>query len=616
MSEEKKKKKRVKKEIVRSENRLLKGKDRVFLRAMAVCILIGIGVAVGISWIGFLPGKSDISEVEFSEQTGEAKNFQITYEYVNHQSISGIAQAGIRVRDALLARPTEYDLSGEAAERFAELDGVRIEDGAVAVSVHSPGLLKSDDKYYYLFEKKIYEEELPEEAQPVASVYKDTEAVLVTDLNRGSADTRLFSGFQVAIRKNGSYQPVSETSFIENPEALASYNYTGIPHSSKKGLLIDPLKSSTGEWDDLGVDYATYNFPLSHILGATSNGAYPTIGYNYHGKTWYFNGAHIHEYDYLFSIMTKKGIDVTGIILDNASVSAYPEFTHPDARSGSTAPYQMFNGATKDGVEALGAVATFLASRYSGGEHGRVHNWIIGNEVNARKEWNYMSPSTDLAAYTKAYAQAYRVFYNAIKSVNAGAGVYICLDQQWDRNKKNHPDYDARDLLDLFAEQIREQGDIDWGLAYHPYSVPLTQAAFWKSTPLVTQSADSSFITMQNIGVLTNYMHQERFLKKDGSVRSIILSEQGYSSTAGQDLQAAAFAYAYKIAAANPDIDYFIYARETDHSSEIAENLALGLNDLGGGHKRIYQVYREIDQPGGSAAVDFALGIIGISHWP
>ena len=79
MSEEKKKKKRVKKEIVRSENRLLKGKDRVFLRAMAVCILIGIGVAVGISWIGFLPGKSDISEVEFSEQTGEAKNFQITY---------------------------------------------------------------------------------------------------------------------------------------------------------------------------------------------------------------------------------------------------------------------------------------------------------------------------------------------------------------------------------------------------------------------------------------------------------------------------------------------------------------------------------------------------------
>ncbi|MBR5116548.1 MAG: hypothetical protein IK096_05725, partial [Lachnospiraceae bacterium] len=383
-----------------------------------------------------------------------------------------------------------------------------------------------------------------------------------------------------------------------------------------KGLLIDPLKSSTGEWDDLGVDYATYNFPLSHILGATSNGAYPTIGYNYHGKTYYFNGAHIHEYDYLFSIMTKKGIDITGIILDNASVSAYPEFTHPDARSGSTAPYNMFNGATKDGVEALGAVATFLAGRYSGGEHGRVHNWIIGNEVNARKEWNYMSASTDLKTYTAAYAQAYRVFYNAIKSVNAGAGVYICLDQQWDRNKKNNPDYDARDLLDLFADEIREHGDIDWGLAYHPYSVPLTQAAFWKPTSLVTQSADSSFITMQNIGVLTNYMHQDRFLKKDGGVRSIILSEQGYSSTAGQDVQAAAFAYAYKIAAANPDIDYFIYARETDHSSEIAEHLALGLNDLGGGHKRIYQVYREIDQPGGSAAVDFALSIIGISNWP
>ncbi len=610
-----KKKTKTKREIVKSENRLLKGKDRLFLRVVAVFILGGLGVAAVLAVRGLLPQEGEAPEMFVSSIGGEPETSE-RYEYYAEDALKSAVSAGVEVKNALDLRPEEISVDENGAEDFAKVDSVRIQGDLVYVTAKAPGLPVSDDKYYYLFSRELYEDSVPEGAQPLDKCYKDSEVTMVADLGRGTSETKLFSSFCLAIKQDGVYRTVSKGTYIENPEALASFNYSGTRHSSKKGLLIDPLKTSTNEWDDLGVQYATYNFPLAHILGATSNGAYPTISYTYHGKTWYFNGAHIHEYDYLFSTMTRKGIDITGIILNNAPTGAYPELTHPQARSGSTAPYYMFNGSDKAGVEAIGAVATFLAGRYSGGAHGMIHNWIIGNEVNARKEWNYMSSGTGLSEYTKAYAQAYRAFYNAIKSVNAGAGVYICLDQQWDRNRKNNPDYDARDLLDAFAAQIRAGGDIDWGLAYHPYSQPLTKTAFWQANKLVTNGSDTSYITMKNISVLTDYMHRQDLLDKSGNVRSVILSEQGYSSSSGQELQAAAFAYAYKIAAADPDIDYFIYARETDHASEIAEGLALGINAPGGGHKMIYNVYKHIDKEDSAQFTDFALGIIGIGSWP
>ncbi|MCR5674798.1 MAG: hypothetical protein K6G16_03730 [Lachnospiraceae bacterium] len=604
---------------MRSKNRLLKGKDLLWLRIISFCIMGVLLVAAGISVWLFVrhTAAQDETAVVFDEGITEQEQEESARELLHEDMLSGILLAGQGVCDALRARPEEVSIPVESAGDFATLEAVKIETGGtISISVTSPGLLASDDKYYYLFEEKIWQEEFSPDAEPLSRAYKDVALNFRTDLLRGSSSSRLFSRFYVAVKKDGAYHAVSKARYPDNPEALAVYNYSGKNHGSKKGLMIDPLQSSTNEWDDLGIHYCTYNFPLAHILGPTSNGAYPTINYEYHGRNWQFNGAHIHQYDYLFSILTSKGIDITGIILDDASTSAYPAFTHPAARSGSTAPYYMFNGVTADGVEALGAVATFLASRYSGGGHGLVHDWIIANEINARKEWNYMPAGTGIEAYTDAYAKAFRVFYNAIRSVNSGAGVYICLDQQWDRNKSNNPDYDARDVLDIFAVNVKENGDMDWGLAFHPYSCPLTQTAFWKSNSQVTASVDSSFITMKNIGIVTDYLHQDRFLNRNGEVRSVILSEQGFSSTAGQDLQAAAIAYAYKIAAANPDIDYFIYARETDHPVEIAQNLALGINNTGGGHKKSYNVYKHVDRVDGGDVISFALGIIGISGWP
>ena len=524
-----------------------------------------------------------------------------------------IVTSGKAVSEALKERPESVTLTQDNAAEFASIKTCEINAGTgkVEITVESPGIAVSDDKYYYLFNESTFAEGINDGQEAVVSSYKDSEVTFSVNLNRGESDSRLYDKFVVAVRKDGAYLPVSHARYITNPEAIASCSYAGMKQDSIKGLLIDPTRVAGSELDDLGVNYATYNIPLARILGGTSNGAYPTITYSYDGVTYHFNGAIIHEYDYLFETLNAKGIDIAAIILNNASTSAYGEFTHPSARSGSTAPYYMFNAADESGVKALSAVGTFLASRYSGSGHGNVSMWIIGNEVNARKEWNYMA-YTDLETYTAAYTRAFRVFYNAIRSVNAGAKVYMPLDQQWDRNWSKNPDYDGRDMLDLFASSMRDYRDISWNLAQHPYSYPNDNTAFWKTSDLVTNSADTSMITMNNIDVLTDYMAQKSMLNSAGKMRSIILSEMGYSSTSGQELQAAAFAYAYKKMVANGHIDAMMLSRQTDASDEIAQfGLALGLDTTGGAHKYIYNVYKYIDTDQSSAYADFAKAIVG-----
>ena len=68
--------------------------------------------------------------------------------------------------------------------------------------------------------------------------------------------------------------------------------------------------------------------------------------------------------------------------------------------------------------------------RYSGTENcGQVDNWIIGNEVNARTECYYLG-TDNLDTNVNSYVKAFRIFYNGIKSQNAGAQIYNSLDQE------------------------------------------------------------------------------------------------------------------------------------------------------------------------------------------
>ena len=556
-----------------------------------------------------LHGRSSLSEsgpyvkaTKLANETPQnvSKELNVNPDIINH-----IIGAGRRVSEALSQRPETVELTPENTAEFASINNCAIVDGEkIQIEATSNGIPGSDDKYYYLFEQATYEDEIAEGAEPIEKTYKGEETSFKLNLKKESADTRLFSKFSIAVKKDDSYIIVSHPKYINNPNACARHNYSGMKHRSIKGILPHPLRLS--ELPDLGVNYCSYNIPLSHIL-TTSGG----IEYEYCGVKYHFNSQIMNDYDNLFKKLNDMGIDIAAIILNDANPSTYPEITHPNARSGSSAPYYMFNASDEGGVKALAAIGSFLAGRYSGTGHGNVSMWIIANEVNARKEYNYMA-NTDVNTYTAAFTRAFRVFYNAIMSENAGAKVYIPIDQRWTYNTEKTGDYDAKDVLDIFSSSIAKYGNIDWGLAAHPYSFPNGNTAFWNASKYVNHTETTPTITMDNIEVLTNYMQKDSMRDNSGNVRSIILSEIGYSSTSGEDVQAAAFAYAYTKMEKNGYIDALMFSRQVDAQDEIsALGLALGLENTGGGHKKIYDVFKYIDTDRRKEFVSFAYSIVG-----
>ena len=611
MSIDEKRKRKPTKKPDREKARKLTKRLAVLLGA----VFVAVGAASVFLFFYMRDTQEELPEIKLPEIT---ENIQLQPEDeadIGGDVLDHIVTAGSAVWDSFRRRPESFELTEENAADFADVTECVInpETRRISVTAQGDGIPKSDDKFYYLFALNTYENSIPEDAEYLDRDYKDKEVGMSAALNYNLPGTRLFKKFVVAVKKDGKYLPVTTPRYITNPEAIARYSSVFQQPKSIKGLLVDPYRLSGSELDDLGVKQAAYNVPVARLLGPTTNPSYPSIQYTYDGRTYTFNGQVVAEYDIIFGTLTAKGITTTAIILNNYS-SAYQQLIHPQARGGGSAPYYMFNGAEESGVEYMAAIATFLAERYSGSQHGRISNWVIANEINARKEWNHMA-YVDVETYVEEYARAFRVFYNAIKSVSSSARVYISLDQQWDRNIKNNTNYDGRDILDVFNRNISSKGNLDWGVAQHPYNVPLTEPRIWKASKYVNHSANTSMITMENIDVLVNYLRQDQFRKEDGSVRSILISELGYTSSAGEALQAAAFAYAYYKMEAYSEIDGFLLNRETDAGEEVAQGLAFGLTNSGGGRKQIYNVFKYIDTPERDNYTNFAKEMIGISSW-
>lgn len=480
------------------------------------------------------------------------------------------------------------------------------------------------DNYLYLFELQPYEDGLTGRSDYNGWITKGEELTFRLPLNYGSQEDRLFSKFVIAVYNGSEYIPISTPTYITNPEVLAKYTEPFKNPLSKKGLLIE--QSMLDDAFELGVKHVIVNIPFHHILGEG-------IDYTYDGKTYHFNRALMNEYDNTIRRMSEKGMLVTAVILNGWNENT-PQLVYPNVQKSATANYYAFNAATKEGYETIKAIASFLAERYCGNDssHGKVSNWIIGNEINNNKNWNYIG-QMDVEQYVKEYERAFRVFYTAIRSNNKNDRVYFSTDYNWNNEGELEDKlrYRAKDIIDLFNENVRAGGQMEWGLAYHPYSIPLTEPEFWDDdqTGLVTQEYSSPVINFANLHILTDYF-QEPVLRTAGNeVRHIILSEQGFTSKSAtrgdnNELQAAAFAYAYYITESNPYIDSFIMSRQVDAVIEVKDSMAFGLwaCDMNspdvvkaGMRKKIWATFKAIDGKNSLEATEFAKGVIGIEKW-
>ena len=492
-----------------------------------------------------------------------------------------------------------------------------LEDGTVV----PPETEVPDDGYYYLFELQPYETGIGSRTDYAAWCDKTEKLKFSLPFSGGDSDPRLYSRFVVALKIGDTYQAISAPIYVTNPGDVASFTEEYPEAMSKKGLLIE--LDMLGDAMELGVKHTTINIPYHHIIGGN-------LKYRHDGKDYYFNEELIASYDKMISSFSNKGIIVTAILL-NGWNDAHPELHEAGLAKSSSAFYYGFNVSTPEGYETTRALFSFMAERYSGADykHGRVSNWIVGNEVNNNKNWNYVGPM-DLASYTKLYEKNFRVAYTAIKSRSKNARVFFSTDYEWKKQNTNLQ-YAAKDFIDLFNAGISAAGNIEWGLAYHPYPYPMTEPEFWDDdqTGMVNETFESPVVNFKNLHVLTDYFQQAHMRTAGGQVRHIILSEEGFTSDSisrGKvyDIQAAAFAYAYYLVDNNPYIDAFILNRQVDAITEVETSCAFGLWTVDMSRpdkviavmpKNIYQVFKHIDTRKSLRYSEFAKSIVGISDW-
>lgn len=503
---------------------------------------------------------------------------------------------------AALGKP----IYAEASDRPVSIESCLISGSDVICQIKASSLPSSDDGKFYIYADEVYLD--GPTGDVVASVKAGTSVSVSFPLNYNTSESNLSRKFLVAVKRGGQMRQVSDEHYITNPEALATLTSPRM-NVGIKGILPQIERITDGSLQDLGIQQVVYNMYLDDICSAES--APGAIPFDYNGKTYYFDGPMVRNYDGAVKAFNSYGMQVTMVLLNHGTGAYSQSLIHPSAAGGSCEGYAI-NIADAAGTDYLKAIGAFLGQRYSGQlDCGQVDNWIVGNEVNARTSWWY-SNSTSLDFNVNIYVKAFRILYNEIKSANANVRIYNSIDQEWNR-KSNPGSFLSRDYLDQFNYYMLREGNIDWSLSFHPYNSPLYDPYAWNGPEAwVKNSLTSPYITMQNIDILINYMHQPKFLNPAGEVRSISIAEIGYTSSFGDAAQEASIAYGYLKAASIPDIDAFILFRQTDDAHEMESHLALGLCDLNGNKKPAYEIYKNLGTSGEAAVKERASQIIGM----
>ena len=468
-----------------------------------------------------------------------------------------------------------------------------------------PQIPQSDDAYVYLFRKECFDKTTQLSGEPIASGLKGTTCEIIFPYVK----EYLFENFVPALLIEEQYIPISNGIYLSNPEALAKNQDKYPETNSKKGLLLDPTMVGSDKLTDLGVKHAIYNIPLSIIISDNNQDKTKVISYTYKGKAYYFNKEAIEGYDGLFTFLNKEEMTCTAIILNDWNES-HIELIHPDARNKeSGAYYYMFNTMQKEGTQTIEAIASFLTERYSGEKHGLVHSWVIANEINQQKIWNYMD-TDDVDYYAEEFEKAFRIFYQAAKSQYADSKVYFSIDHDWNNNENEHSKYfNGRDLVTAFNKAALKHGNYDWGIALHPYPNPIARVDYWKQQ--YDKSQDAEILSLMNLYTLIDFLKQDVYLNTENKVRNLTITELGFTSSTGEKLQAAAFAYCYHIVEANPYINAFIMNRQTDAPEELKQGLAFGIYKYNQKPKFIKEVFQYIDTDKSDKYTTFMLEIIG-----
>ncbi|MBR2532663.1 MAG: hypothetical protein IKE56_08420 [Lachnospiraceae bacterium] len=351
---------------------------------------------------------------------------------------------------------------------------------------------------------------------------------------------------------------------------MPSYAFYQQP-AGKKGILNSgQTEAHFQDLTDLGVDQVICNI-------ATDQG--------------------INAYSQLASYCKTNGKTLTMIVINRAGAGELVPTSEAVAGIGAPGTYG-FNVLTDSGKAAVRSYAARLADFYK----DSVSNWVIGNEVNDAVSWDF-NGIMDMDAHADTYAEAFRIFYEEIKAANPEARVFIPFDNRWQAGGWAAGHYPAAKYLPMLNERLN---DLDYGVAWHAYPGQYQVRPEFADDVGTTQDLSTSMlINMNNIHLISDFLQQPEMLSPAGTVRHLILSEQGFTSSCenGEERQAQAIADAFAIANADPYIEGFYLTRQVDAASQVAINCAFGLryrdesagiDEMPAGKKKAWSVYQSL----------------------
>ena len=377
-----------------------------------------------------------------------------------------------------------------------------------------------------------------------------------------------------------------------------------------KGLQVQMVDDAL----KLGIHHAGININLTALYTAKSK---PEQG------EFIWNESYLASLDRQIKPLSDTGILVYLIVLTYPSKN--PAIDAVTLHPGHRKDYKFSVGAPNTSNGFFPAVMNLIAERWSGShpEHGRIWGWIIGNEVNSHWLWNNMGLAP-LETAVSEHEKAVRIAHTAIRRHSANARVYLSFDHHWSIGMNGISPQEAvpgRDFLDAFARLVRERGDFDWNVAWHPYPEDLGNPRAWADKN-VTHADDTIKVTFKNLDVLPKHLEKPELLF-GGKPRRVILSEQGFQTLLkpeGEELQAAAYAYAWEKIATLPTVDAFIYHRHVDHAHEGGLRLGLWRNaphSVADPHskKLLYDLFQKAGTPAWREAADKLLPVTGLKSW-
>jgi len=435
---------------------------------------------------------------------------------------------------------------------------------------------------------------------------------------------RLFSRWVIGRKdtryRGNRYQLLSHARWSDPQAAL--WNEPAEKPASKKGIGALGINRPLEDLDQLGISSATVNIVLNELILPANR--IPSIPYQLNGKTYSFNPSYVEQLDQILREASRRNIITAAIILikkDRAgggpgNPAGY--LAHPKCEK--SAIYAMANVSQPEGIEYYQTALDFLANRYSrpDKQYGRIHHWIIHNEVDMGFQWTSAGQIGPLT-YMDLYQKSMRIAYLTARKYNANAKVFISLTHYWNWTPFPERGYRPRQLLEILLDQCKAEGDFQWAIAYHPYPQSLLEPKTWLDKK-ANFTFETPYITPHNIEVLDAWVKREYTWFEGRTQRIVWLSEQGFNSPdyspASLSDQAAGMAYAWKKIRPLDSIETFIYHNWVDNEQE--DGLHIGLRKLPADNqepKPIWYLYRDLETPEEEAACEFAKDLIGIDDW-